>query len=114
MTERQIEQQRLHSVLCAHKSAFCCTGELQHIKSARTRLLDMLFRRALFAVQKNRIFNIREGLPSRSLLELFHSPLDLFYPAAFYGRYLTDCTHREGNALSIGNIGGTIKTQRFN
>ena len=114
MTERQIEQQRLHSVLCAHKSAFCCTGELQHITSARTRLLDVLFRRALFAVQKNRIFNIREGLPSRSLPGLSHPLLDMLYPAAFYGRYLTDCTHREGNALSIGNIGGTIKTQRFN
>ena len=111
MTERQTEQQRLHSVLCAHKSAFCCTGELQHITSART--LDVLFCRALFAVQKNRIFNIREGSPSRSLLELSHPPLDLFYPSAFYGRYLTDCTHREVNALSIGNI-SRIKKQRFN
>ena len=50
MTERQIEQQRLDSVLYARKSAFCCTGELQHITSARTRLLDVLFPRALFAV----------------------------------------------------------------
>ena len=81
MTERQTEQQRLHSVLCAHKSAFCCTGELQHITSALT--LDVLFCRALFAVQKNRIFNIREGSPSRSLLELSHPPLELVLSRSF-------------------------------
>ena len=75
--------------------------------------MDMLFHHALFAVYKNRIFNLREGLPSRSLSSLSHPLLDLLYPAAFYDRYLTDCTHREGNALSIGNIGGTIKRQRF-
>lgn len=35
MTERQIEQQRLHSVLYARKSAFCCIGALRQITCAR-------------------------------------------------------------------------------
>ena len=60
MTEQKIEQRRLHSVLYAlFRSlfdvalsllilhAFCCTGALQHITSARTRLLDVLFRRPI-------------------------------------------------------------------